>query len=88
MMIVIVTITTVICMVLAILAVYLYAAKQAANEVGVSMSAFDAFSICMKDGEFSRLFIADLSLTLLFTGIGIIYQIIVMAKAVKRKKSI
>lgn len=87
-MIVIVTITTVVCMALSIFAIYIYAASTAAKSVGVDLNAFEAFGICMGEGEFAGLFIADLSLTLLFTAIGIIYQIIIKARALKRKKSI
>lgn len=87
-MIVIVSITTLVLMAATIPAIYITAAGISAKEAGVSMSALEAFKICMEDSEFSRWFYCDLALILLFSVIGIVGQIFVLAKQVKRKKNI
>lgn len=87
-MIFIVTLTTIAFMVLSVCSIYIYAASVAAIEANLDMSALEAFQICMKDAEFSRLFLSDLGLTLLFTAIGVVYQIVALAKGIKRTTSI
>ena len=87
-MICIVAATTLACMVISIFGVYIVAAGIAAAEEGLSMTAFEAFRICMRDAEFSRLFYADLALVLLFSAIGIGWEIFTLIKKIKRQKPI
>ena len=87
-MIVIVSLTTLVVLAATIPAIYIVAAGIAANEVGVSMSAIDAFQICMLDEEFSRMFYADLALVILFSVIGTVLEIFVISKQIKRQKNI
>ncbi len=88
MMIVIIVVTTLVCMVLSVLGVYLYAAHEAAVEAGLEMSVFEAFRICMDDAEFSRYFYGDLALILVFSVIGLVYQIVYLARQIKRKEEL
>lgn len=88
MMIVIVSLTTLVLMAATVPAIYITAASIAANEVGISMSAIDAFRICMLDTEFSRMFYCDLGLIMLFSLLGTALQIFVLVRQIKRKKNI
>ncbi len=87
-MIVIVTLTTVVFMILSVFVVYIIEAGQVMRDLNIPISGAEAFFECMKDSEFVGYFIGDLALTLLFTAIGIVYQIVAMFKQVKRKNSI
>lgn len=87
-MIVIVTLTTFVLLAATVPAIYIIAAGIAANEIGVSISAIEAFKICMQDDEFARMFYSDLALIVLFTVIGSVFQIITLIKKIKRKKNI
>lgn len=88
MMLVIVSLTTVVCMVLSIFLIYLAAAGIAATNEGLAISAFEAFRIVMQDATVARAFYADLAMVLLFSAIGIVVHIVYAAQAIKRKKSI
>lgn len=88
MMILIVSLTTLVCMAATVPAIYIVTAGIAANEVGVSMSMFEAFAICMRDGEFSRLFYCDLALVLIFSALGIGWNIFYLSKKIKRRQNI
>ncbi|MDE5715384.1 MAG: hypothetical protein K2I42_04550 [Anaeroplasmataceae bacterium] len=87
-MILIVMATTLVFMMLSVVVVYIVAAGMGADEAGVSMSAIDAFKVCMKDAEFSRLFILDLVLTILFSVLGVSYQAFRLFQMTKRQKQI
>ncbi|MCM1194369.1 MAG: hypothetical protein NC099_01005 [Corallococcus sp.] len=86
MMIVIVTATTFVCMIASVLGIYLYAAGAAGAEYG--LNAFEAFSVLMKDEEFSRLFYADLALTVLFCVLGCVFEIVKTVRDIKRANKI
>lgn len=88
MMIVIVSATTFVMMIIAVLAIYLVVAGIAATEAGVNINAFEAFKICMEDKDFSTAFIADMTMTLLFTVIGCVSEIVKTARDIQRKKNI
>lgn len=88
MMVVIVSLTTLVMLAATVPAVYIVAAGIAANEASVNISAIDAFNILMLDDEFSRMFYSDLALIILFSVLGTVFEIFVLAKRVKRKKSI
>lgn len=88
MMLVIVSITTVVCMVLSVFAIYVVVAGVAAIQEGVNISAMEAFTICMQAPEFARMFYLDLALILVFSAIGIGVQIAAAAKSIKRKGTI
>lgn len=88
MMIVIVSCTTLVCMVLSIFVIYIVAAGIAANDAGLSMTAFEAFSYCMTYSEFKRAFYVDLALLVVFTAIGIGVEIFALLNKIKRKSAI
>lgn len=86
MMLVIVTVTTFVTMIVAVMLIYLLAA------VGLTegrYGMFEAFSVCMSYEEgFSESFIADMAMTLLFTVVGCVSEIVKTARAIKRTKNI
>lgn len=86
MMIVIVTATTFVMMIVAVLSIYLVVAGIAGAEV--NLGAFEAFSVLMEDKDFSTAFIADMAMTLLFTVVGCVSEIVKTARDVKRSKNI
>ncbi|MGN1098975.1 MAG: hypothetical protein ACI4S9_01395 [Christensenellales bacterium] len=88
MMLVIVSCTTLVCMVLSVLIVYVAAAGMAAQEAGVAMSAFEAFAFLMKDAEFSVSFYTDLAMVLVFSAIGVGVEIYYLRNKVRRQKTI
>ncbi|MDE7395361.1 MAG: hypothetical protein K2M95_04505 [Clostridiales bacterium] len=88
MMLVIVSLTTLGLMVATVVSIYVVAAGIAAQEAGVALSAFDAFRICMDDSEFSGLFYRDLGLVVLFSLIGIVAEIVIINRQIKRKQNI
>jgi len=87
-MVAIVALTTLGCMAGAVLGIYVTVAAMAAADAGASLSAMEAFRICMADADFSRYFYSDLGLFMLFSVVGIGYQVFSLAKSVKRRKEI
>lgn len=88
MMLVIVTVTTFVCMILSVLSIYIVASGIAARQNGLDISAIDAFKIVMEDEKGSRMFWADMALTILFTVIGCVFEIVSQARKIKRQKNI
>ena len=88
MMIVIVTATTLVCMVASIFGKYIVAAGAAAKEVGLHANGFQAFEICMEDSAFRSAFFTDLALVLVYSAIGIGVEIYMLMKKIQRKKTI
>ena len=88
MMLVIVTATTFVCMILAVLGIYIGAAGAAAAENGVEMSAFEAFKYVMQDKEVSASFWSDMVMTIIFTIVGCVFEIINHSRKIKRQKNI
>lgn len=87
-MIAIVSLTTLVLLAATVPAIYIIAAGIAADEAGLSISAIEAFEICMQDTEFSRLFYCDLGLIILFSALGTGFEIYMLSKKIKRKKNI
>lgn len=85
MMIVIVTATTFVMMILAVLAIYVTIAGVIVDD---SNSAIEAFRIYMQDEENARGFYADLAMTMLFTVVGCVSEIVKTARSIKRSKNI
>lgn len=88
MMIVIVSLTTVVCMVLSIVVTYIVSAGIAAADAGLNMSAIEAFVYVMQNEEVSRAFYLDLGLVLLFTAIGVVVEILELKNKIKRRGNI
>lgn len=88
MMLVIVTVTTFVFMILSVLGIYVVASAVAAAQNNLQMSAIEAFKIVMQDEEVSRAFWADMALTVLFTIIGCVVEIINYSRKIKRQKNI
>ena len=88
MMLVIVTATTFVCLILSVVTIYIAAAGIAAAQNNLEMSAFEAFKLVMQQEEVSRAFWADIGLTVLFTVVGCVVEIINNARKIKRQKNI
>lgn len=88
MMIVIVSVTTIVCMIASILGIYIVAAGLAADQEGIEMNAFDAFAKCMQNGEFAGWFYGDLALSLVFSAIGVGLEIFTLKNKIKRQQNI
>lgn len=84
MMILIVSVTSLAFMILAVFSVYLYAAGAAAKEAGLVMNAFEAFKTCMGFEEFSGAFTQDLIMTIVFSILSIVYEVVMLLRKVKR----
>jgi len=87
-MVVIVSLTTLVCMVGSVFGIYFSVGVAAAREANLAISGFEAFSLMMQDAEISASFISDLLMTLFFSVLGIGYEIFALAKSVKRQKPI
>ncbi|MCM1290161.1 MAG: hypothetical protein NC132_05395 [Corallococcus sp.] len=86
MMVVILSVTTFVMMMLAVVAIYLVAAAIGAEKVG--MDTFAYFKLCMQDEEISAAFTRELILTALFSALGCGYEIFMLLKRIKRKSNI
>lgn len=87
-MIAIVSMTTLVLMAATIPAIYITASWLAARSEGLYMSALEAFNIVMYDSEVARAFYTDLALVVVFSLIGIVLEIVVLSKKIKRQKNI
>ncbi|MDE7464633.1 MAG: hypothetical protein K2M48_06345, partial [Clostridiales bacterium] len=88
MMIVIVALTTIVLMAATVPAIYIIASGVSASKAGSSMSAIEAFAYFMEDPQYAGWFYGDLALVLLFSVVGIVFQIFVLARQIKRQKMI
>ena len=88
MMLVIVTVTTFACMILSVVCAYIMVSGIEATKAGLDMSAIDAFKYVMRNEEVSRTFWADMAMTVLFTVLGCVWEIINNARKIKRQKNI
>lgn len=88
MMLVIVGVTTIVCLVISHFVTYIVTAGITANNLGYNMGAFEAFSYVMEDAVVSRAFYTDLVLLLVFAIVGIILELVYLSKKIKRKTSI
>lgn len=87
-MIVIVALTTLVLLAATIPAIYITAAWIAARSEEMYMSALEAFNICMSSDEFARAFYSDLAYVIMFSIIGIVLEIVILVKKIKRQKNI
>ena len=88
-MIVIVTVTSIVCVMGSILAIYLVVSGLAAKEAGVNLTAFGAFGYLMKtSAEFSRAFYSDLAIMGLFSVIGVVFEVFSARKKISRPQKI
>lgn len=88
-MLVIVSATSIVCIMLSVLIIYLIAAVGLAAEAGLNLSAFEAFSYMLDNRtEFARGFYGDLAMMAVFTIAGVIYEAISMRKMIKRPEKL
>lgn len=87
MMIVIVALTTIVLLEATIPVIYIVASGMAAAQEGLSMSAIEAFSLLMEDGEFALYFYRDLAMVFLFSIIGIAFEISYLKRKIKKRKT-
>ncbi|MDE5721300.1 MAG: hypothetical protein K2I30_00965 [Clostridia bacterium] len=88
MMIVIVAATTLVFMLASVPVIYIVDAGIAAKDVGLDMSAIEAFKIVMEDAEVSRAFYLDLAMAFVFSALGIGVEIAYLMRRIKRNKNI
>lgn len=89
MMLVIVTATVFVCMVLSVFSIYVISCGMEAVAEGIDISALDAFKLLMQSSEeFRRGFWSDMALTIIFTVVGCVIEIINNARKIKRQKNI
>ena len=88
MMLVIVTATIFVCMILSVLAIYIVGSGIVAASEGYNISAIEAFKILMQDEQVAREFWADMAMTVIFTIVGCVFEIINNARKIKRQKNI
>ncbi|MBQ8771875.1 MAG: hypothetical protein IJZ28_01625 [Clostridia bacterium] len=84
----IVTAVTLVAMVLSVYGVYLVECAAAAEEYGLQITAKEAFDLCWEDAEFRGAFWGDMAMTLFFTVIAAVYEIIRLSKQIKRRSQI
>lgn len=85
MMIVIVTITSLICVVSSMFVIYIILSAQAAKEAGLIMTGLEAFTYLMNNvEEFKKAFFSDLAMSILFAVVGVILEIAVEVRKLKR----
>ena len=83
-MILIVSLTSFVFMIGAVFGVYLVAISNILAEQGVDMTAIEAFRQLMENSEFSRGFLTDLWLTVLFSVVGMVGEVIMLVRKIKR----
>lgn len=89
MMILIVSVTALVCMFIAFFATYLVAARSKLNELGLaSVSAFEGLAAALENAAFARMFYTDLSLMFGFSALGMGIMIFYFGRKFKRKKNI
>lgn len=87
-MVAIVAATSLVCIMLTSVLMYVYMANVAAIENGLNLSAFEAFGACMEISEFATAFWTDFALSFVFTAVGIGLMIGDMLRSVKRNNNI
>jgi len=88
MMIVLLSITTLGCMVGTLVLIYAATAYEILVEEYPSVTLYQSFMVGMEDTEFVGYFLSDLRLTLLFSFVGIGYEVVRLSKKIKRRKEI
>lgn len=87
-MIVITTITTIVVLILATFGIYYFSASSLASENEFTSTGFKAFNDMMTISSFKSSFISDMIMTVIFSIVGIIYEVIELSKSVQRKDKI
>ena len=87
-MIVIVSVTAFAFMIAAVFGVYLLEISAMLDEEGIAMSTFEAFGNLMQNAEFAGEFLSNLALTVLFSVVGAVCEVVVLARKIKRKTEI
>lgn len=88
-MVVVVAVTTIVCMILTVVIIYLFVAKALAMESGVDMSSVQAFSHYMKEmPEFSAEFWRVFGFIMLYSVIGVGVEIFDVVRKIQRQKAI
>lgn len=87
-MIVIVSTISILSMLLAVFLLYLFFGIAIAPEFGIRADGFDAFLQMMKVKEFATEFVTNLLLTLFFSVLGVVGQIVALFKSTQRASSI
>ena len=90
MMIVIVTVTTFVCLCATVLGLYMVVALGLSIEAdpSIQITAMEAFKIWMQNAEFARGFYGNLATVLAFSALGAGYEIYALNKKIKRQKNI
>lgn len=87
-MIIIVAATTLVFMLTSVPVIYIVDSGIAAKDVGLDMSAIEAFKLVMQDSEVSRAFYLDLAMAFVFSALGIGVEIAYLMRRIKRNKNI
>lgn len=87
-MVVILSVVSIGSMLLAMFGMYVLAAEVLAYEAGYGTTGITAFNDMMLNDEFKSEFIGNMLLTLLYTVLGVVFQIIQLAKSIKRQGNI
>ena len=87
-MVIILAATSIVCMLSTVAGFYIFSAAMGAAEAGLEISALNAFQLCMQDADFSRGFYADLLMMLLFSILGVVFQVVSLSRGIKRPEQI
>ena len=87
-MVVIVSVVSIAAMLLSVWGIYVFAAETLALEYGFASTGLQAFNDMMTIPEFSKEFTSNLLMTVVFTAVGVIFEIVQLSKSVKRQGTI
>ncbi len=87
-MIVIVSVVSIVSMILTAVGLYIFAAQMLAYEYYFSSTGIQAFKDMMTVPEFKSEFVSNLVMTIVFTLLGVVFEIIKMTKSIKRQGKI
>lgn len=87
-MILLTTISTVVVLLLTVFVLYIVMANGLVQENGFTSSGIKAFSDMMTIKDFKSGFISDMLMTIIFTSIGVVYDVINLSKSIKRTEKI
>lgn len=85
-MILIVSLTSFAFMIASVFGVYLVAISNMLAEEGLDMTAIEAFGALMENSDFSKGFLTDLWMTVLFSVIGVVGEVIMLVRKIKRPR--
>ena len=87
-MIVIVSVLSIVSMLLGVWGIYIFAAEMLAGDYGFASTGIQAFNDMMTVAEFKQEFSSNLSMTIIFTIVGVVFEIVQLAKSIKRQGAI